>query len=329
MVQIAGGRAAWRGSTLAGQDDWKVELSAADRAEMLTALAAVDRPGVDLRDIARDDFALPGLSDRLAAAVDELVTGRGFVLFRGLPVEGLTERQAELLYWGLSRHLGIPMRQKNADDLLVHVRNDGDPRDPLVWGVETAGGLDYHSDSSDVVGLLCIRPARSGGVSTIVSAGAVHDEIVRRRPDLAEVLHGPCWHDRRLGDGPENFFQCPIFALNPDGDLFAHYGRAYIESAVRGAQVPPLSAAQVEAMDLLDELTNDREFVLDMEFAVGDAQFLNNYKVMHARTAYVDHPERDRRRDLVRVWLVLERDLELPPAFESGGIIARSAALGG
>jgi hypothetical protein len=326
VARIVGGPAAWRGPEVVDDPSWRVQLTADHVAELRAALARVDRPEVSLRDIRAADFPLPTLGPLLAGLVDELVDGRGFVLVRGVPVADLDERQVELLYWGMGRHVGVPIHQKGEDDLLVHVRDLGvDPDDPRVRGFQTRARLDYHADSSDVVGLLCVRPAKSGGVSTIVSAVAVHDEIVRRRPDLADLLHEDWWHDRRSGDGPESFFRCPIFA-EERGRLFAHYGRQYIESATRGPGVPPLTAAQVEAMDLLDELDNSRDFVLDMDFAPGDVQFLNNYTVMHARTEYEDHPEPERRRDLIRLWLVLDRDLGLPPAFEAGGIVPRAVA---
>ncbi|WP_432974085.1 TauD/TfdA family dioxygenase [Dactylosporangium sp. CA-233914] len=326
MAQIVGGPAAWRGPEIADLPDWKIELTPAHVAELHAALAGVDRPGIGLREITKERFPLPTLGTVLAGIVDELVDGRGFLLLRGVPVEGLTERQTELMYWGIGLHVGIPIHQRGEDDLLIHVRDQGvDRNDPLVRGFQTAARLDYHADSSDVVALLCIRPAMRGGVSTIISSVAVHDEIVRRRPDLADLLHEPWWHDRRSGNGPESFFQCPIFAIE-DGRLFAHYGRAYIDSAPRGEGVPELTPQQIEAMDLLDELDNSPDFPLNMNFAPGDIQFLNNYTIMHARTDYEDYPEPERKRDLIRLWLVLDRELGLPKDFVEGGIVPRTVA---
>ncbi|MBN9619354.1 MAG: TauD/TfdA family dioxygenase [Actinobacteria bacterium] len=337
-ARIIGGPAAWRGCDIADHDDWKIELTATHRAELLAALASVDHPSVDhpsvdhpgigLRDITRENFPLPTLGPVLADVVTELVDGRGFVLLRGVPIEGLDERSIELMYWGIGQHVGAPLHQQGPDDLLVHIRDMGlDPDDPLVRGFQTSARLDYHADSSDVVGLLCVRPAKSGGVSTIISSVAVHDELVRTRPDVAERLHDQWWHDRRSGEGAESFFRCSVFAEH-DGRLFAHYGRQYMESASRGPGVPEMTAEQVAALDALDAVANAPEFVLNMDFRVGDIQFLNNYTVMHARTDYVDHPEPERRRDLIRLWLTLRGDFSLPPDFEAGGIVSRDAALG-
>jgi len=320
------GAAAWRGPQIAGSEEWKIELDETQRAELRAALEHAVGTGRPLRAIGVTDFPLPGLAPMLAAALDDVIDGRGFVLLRGVPLDGLAPEEIEILYWGIGVHLGRPIHQKSEDDLLVHIRDEGvDPSDPLVRGFQTATSLDYHCDSSDVVGLLCVRPAKSGGVSTIVSSVAVHDELVRRSPELAALLHAQWWHDRKSGDGLDSFFQCSIFAER-DGRLFAHYGRSYMESASRHPDIPELDAERVQALDALDALTNSPDFVLNMDFSPGDIQLLNNYTVLHARTGYEDHLEPDRKRELIRLWLTIPRDLGLPEDFAQAGIVARDVA---
>ena len=319
-----GGPAAWRGPEMATRGDWKIELTALQQTELREALVPASR--ATLRTMTITDFPLPTLGAVFADIRRELVDGRGFVLVRGVPIDGLTPQQIELLYWGIGLHVGHPIHQRTEDDLLVYVRDQGvDPDSPLVRGYQTAARLDYHCDSSDVVALLCVRPAASGGVSTIVSSVAVHDELVRRSPSLAALLHEQWWHDRKSGDDLSSFFQCSVFAAR-DGRLFAHYGRAYMESASRHPEIPELSAEHVAALDALDELTNSPDFVLNMDFRPGDIQFLNNYTVMHARTSYVDHPEPARKRELIRLWLVMDGDLGLPDDFAAAGIVPREVA---
>jgi Taurine catabolism dioxygenase TauD, TfdA family len=322
VTSSLGGPAVWRGAELARRADWCTELASAHVAELLAATARVaDRPLVD---IDRDAFPLPTFAAVLDAVLDDVVSGRGFALLRGVPVDGLDEAALERLYWSLGTHLGIGIRQNDAGDLLVHVKDQGlDFANPEVRGYQTAQRLEYHSDSSDVVGLLCVHPALEGGVSTIVSAGAVFEEAIRLRPDLAAVLSAPWWWDKRKPDLTESFFERPIFAVH-DGAVVSYYGRAHIESAVRGPQVPELTAGQIAALDLLDEIANDPAFVLPMDFRPGDVQLLNNYRIWHARTAYVDDP--DRPRDLFRLWLTLRQDIALPTAFQTGGITDRTAA---
>lgn len=325
-VQPVAGPAVWSGAEVEARTDWMFQLTETHITELLAALDAVGT--TPMREITAGEFPLPTLGPVLNEFVEELVHGRGFVLIRGVPVEGLDEPALERLYWGIGQHLGIPIPQNDAGEYLVHIRDQGlDFANPEVRGYQTSARLDYHSDSTDVVGLLCVRPAKQGGVSTVVSASAVFNEAIARRPDLAAVLMQPWWWDRRKKDLSASFFQCRIFAVE-GGRLTSYYGRSHIESASRSPDVPPLTPLQVEALDLLDSIANDPAFVLNMHFQPGDIQFLNNYKVWHARTDYVDHPEPHRKRDLYRLWLTLRCELDLPADFAEGGITKRSVAFG-
>jgi hypothetical protein len=319
VLHPIGGPAAWRGPELVETPErpaaWIVPLSH-DQIEALVTVARQLPDGPFHReDAAAAGVPLPALAGLAASVRSELLTGRGFIVLRGMPVEELSADELERAYWVLGLHIGIPVPQTSAGDLLVHVRDQGlDYQDPSVRGYQTRAGLDYHVDGSDVVGLLCVRAARRGGTSTIVSSMALHDEIVARRPDLAEVLHQPFWFDRRNGDGPDSFYQLRVFGF--EGDRFVmYYGRSYIESAQRGPQTGTLSAAQVEALDLVDELANAPEFFLPMDLRPGDVQFLDNRVVMHARTDFEDWPEPERKRDMVRLWLSLDdgRPAEMVP----------------
>ncbi|WP_327242509.1 TauD/TfdA family dioxygenase [Streptomyces sp. NBC_01320] len=165
---------------------------------------------------------------------------------------------------------------------------------------------------ADIVALLCIRPAKSGGLSCIVSSVAVHNEVVRTRPDLAEVLYRPWWRDRRSGDGPDRFYQSAVYTTDSAGRPSTSYGPDYMRSALRGAHVPAFSPAQREAMELLDRLNSDRRFLLAMDLRPGAMQFLNNHVTLHSRTEYVDHPEPERRRDLIRLWLSTDQNRQAP-----------------
>lgn len=323
-IRPTAGPANWRGGEIT-DDRWCIELDAQQVAELRAAVAAV--APLELSAITAADVHLPTLGPVLDGVLDDIVDGRGFVLLRGLPVDAMTEPELERLFWCIGIRLGIPISQNDAGDLLVHVRDEGlDFSDPHVRAYQTNDLLGYHSDSSDVVGLLCVRPAMEGGVSTIVSAAAVYDAALEARPDLADVLGAPWWWDRRKPDLDASFFQRRIFALDADGRFASYYGRSHIESAVRGPQVPDLDARQIEALDLLDSLANDSRFVLNMQFRPGDVQFLNNYKIWHARTSYVDFPEPERQRDLFRLWLTVRVPMDLPEDFRHGGITDREVA---
>ncbi len=326
-----GGPSSWRGPAMAAQaDEWTIQFDEVCGEELLGALTTIEAAGLDFGRLTRKNFVLPAVGPVLESIVDVLLDGRGFVLVRGVPVEGLSERQIELMYWGMGLYLGIALPQGAAGtDLFAHVRDEGVDRNANYGGGllnRHSGALPFHTDSSDIVGLLCIRPARRGGTSTIVSTAAVHDEIVRRRPDLAAVMYEPWWFDRKRGEGPDSFAQCPIYAVNGAGKLFAFYGPDLYRTAQRGAGVPKLSDRQLEAMALIDEINASPEFHLNMEFEPGEIQIINNYTVMHSRSAYEDDPDPALRRDLIRLWLTIDRDLGVPEEFAERGLTARSVA---
>jgi hypothetical protein len=329
IVEI-GGPSSWMGPDLQDSDEWIVQLDESQAAELRQALASVEAAGLDFLDLTRQNFALPTVGPLLESLVDDLFGGRGFVLLRGAPVTGLTERQVELMYWGMGLYVGIALPQgPTGTDLFAHVRDEGADRNATYGGGllnKHNQALPFHTDSSDIVGLLCINPALRGGASTIVSTVAVHDEIVRRRPDLAEVMYQPWWFDRKRGDGPDSFAQCPIYAVNDFGELFAFYGPDLYKTAQRGEFVPNLSPQQLEAMALIDEINASRDYQLHMNFQPGEIQFINNYAVMHSRTSYEDHPDPALRRDLIRLWLTLDRDLRIPESFNERGLTARHTA---
>ena len=330
-IREIGGHSSWTGPDMAARaHEWTMRFDDAQREELLGALAAVESAGLDFLDLNRKNFVLPNVGAMLESIVDILLDGRGFILVQGVPIEGLSERQIELMYWGMGLYVGIALPQGAAGtDLFAHVRDEGVDRNANYGGGllnKHSGGLPFHTDSSDIVGLLCIRPAKSGGQSTIVSTTAVHDEIVRRRPDLAAVMYQPWWFDRKRGDGPDSFAQCPVYAVNAANRLFAFYGPDLYRTAQRGEGVPKLSDKQLEAMELIGELNSSPDYHLNMWFQAGEIQFINNYTVMHARSPYEDDPDQARRRDLIRLWLAVDRDLDIPEIFSERGLTSRATA---
>jgi hypothetical protein len=303
--------AAWRGAELATSREWVYELSAAEVAELVDAVATVRRSGVALDGVRPEQVPLPTLSSVVDGWADELDAGRGFVLVRGLPVDELGEEGASLAYLVLGAHLGMPVSQYANGDLLGHVRDDGsDPEDPTVRRYRTRLAQPFHVDGSDVVGLLCLQPAKSGGLSQIVSSVTVYNAIARHRPDLEPLLHEPWYFDRygeqRPGERP--WFAAPIVSGMPDRFRFM-YLRWYIDKAQSHPDVPRLGDAQVELLDLTDELASDPQLHLDMDFTPGDIQLLANRTILHSRTAYEDHDDPARRRHLLRLWLTLHRNV--------------------
>ena len=324
---IVGGPCAWLARDQRELSDWEYRLSRSETDELVDTTRRLDRAAsrpVGFADLTVEDFPLPVAGAALRWALQELFEGRGFALIRGVPVDELSVREAELLLWGIGLNMGIPIPQNAAGDLVVHVRDQGRRfSDPTVRAYETSEALEYHTDSGDIAGLLCLKPAKRGGVSTIASSTAIHDEMVRRRPDLARLLYEPWSRVTLLG---REVLHRPICERLGDRVYFG-YGRMYLERASQESdEIPPLTPDQISALDMFDELANHADFRLDMDFSPGDIQFLNNYTILHARTEYEDWPEPERKRDQCRLWIVRE-DLRLPPSFQAHGIVSRAVAL--
>ena len=298
--------AAWRGADLARRRDWIVTLTTAEVAEIESAVAAVNARNVAMGAMRRQDFALPTLAPRVAEWTRELNEGRGFIVVRGLPVERWGDDDAARAFWGLGLHLGRPGAQNPENELLGHVVDTGeDVANPYVRRYRTAGDIAYHCDLADAVGLLCLRTAKSGGASRIVSSVSVYNELLRRRPDLVARLYDPFRLDRRDEHGSGAPWVPVVPCRHAKGVLRTFYHSDYFRSAVRHPDVPPFTEEERSLLDLYEAIANEPHLYLDMQFAPGDIQLVSNHLLLHARTAYEDHAEPARKRHLLRLWLSL------------------------
>jgi hypothetical protein len=308
---------AWVGPDMAARSDWVEPLDDDDLDELARASEPWLAPEADLAQLTRGAFPLPRLAPRLARLSSELLEGRGFVLWRGLPVARWGSRRCAVAFFGLGAHLGRALSQNAKGDLLGHVRDMGlSSRDPHVRIYQTRERQTFHTDSADIVALLCLQEARAGGLSALVSSATLYNEMRKRRPDLAAALFEPLATDRR-GEVPRNakpYFEIPVFNWHA-GRLSAIYQRQYIDSAQRFDDAPRLSARQVEALDLLDALSDDPALHFTMRLQPGDMQFVHNHALLHDRTAFEDWPEPHRRRHLLRLWLAPDAGWPLPQVF--------------
>ncbi len=312
-----GGPSAWYGPDFADRTDWIEVLSPEELTEIEVAGRRLAESDVDWQSLRHDDFPLPTLRARLSRVLDEVLEGRGFVLLRGLPVERLGRRLSAVVFLGLGLHWGSLRSQNRHGHILGHVIDAGlSSQDPNVRVYQTRERQNYHTDSCDVVGLLCLHPARSGGLSSLVSSVTIFNEMRERRPDLAKVLFERIETDRRgeVPAGEKPFFCIPVFNWYA-GLLSTIYNRRYIASARRFPEVPPLEPKQVQALDLFENLANDAGLHFRMELRAGDVQLVHNHTLLHDRTAFEDWPEPERKRHLLRLWLAPERGRPLPPVF--------------
>lgn len=311
------GPAAWYGPALDQRRDWIETLSSAELEEIDAAIRGIADRDLDLAALRATDFPLPTLAPRLQRIADEVLDGRGFALIRGLDIGRYDRREAAIAFLGLGSHIGNARPQNAKGHILGHVKDLGlSSVDPNVRIYQTHERQTFHTDSCDIVGLLCLRTAKSGGLSTLVSAITIYNEMRARRPDLLAALFEPIETDRRgeVPPGQLPYFRIPVFSWHA-GLLSVMYQRQYIESARRFAEVPPLTPRQVEALDLFDSLTDDPALNMRMAFQPGDIQLVHNHTLLHDRTAFEDWPEPERRRHLLRLWLAPPNARTLPPVF--------------
>jgi hypothetical protein len=334
------GPAAWTGAELAERaDEWMTGLSVADIADVENAARHYLSLERDIGEITRGDFPLTSFRSHLEALSEKLLRGIGFEVLRGLPLERYDQRFAATIFCGIGAHLGSARSQNAAGHVLGHVRNTGaDSRDASTRLYQTAERQSFHTDSADVVGLLCLQDAMEGGESLVVSALSIYNRMREERPDLLIRLFDPIATDRRgeIPPGAKPYMEIPVLSWHA-GHLTVFYQRQYIDSAQRFQGAMRLTAEHIEALDMFDALAGDPEMHVRMRLQPGDMQFVYNHSLLHDRTSFVDRQDPSRRRHLLRLWLSAPGDRELPPCFEErygsieignrGGIITEHTVL--
>lgn len=244
---------------------------------------------------------------------EEIVNGKGFLLFKGFPVERWGNHKCAVAYMGLGTYLGYFVSQNGLGHVLGHVKDTGADASQIdkVRIYRTAARQFFHADDSDIVGLLCIARSLEGGESDIVSSHHVWNYLQEHHPDVAETLTQPIWYFDRKGEvsaGQEPYTRQPIFykETGPEGEsrVYCKWDPYFVRSLSRFSDagvIPPLSAAQEKAATVLEETC--MKLSLHMILEVGDIQFLSNAHVLHSRTAYKDYPPPAPRRHLMRLWL--------------------------
>ena len=321
------GPEAWLGSEMAASTEWIRPFAAPEIDEIDAALRGVQRRGLGWPAFGREDFPLPAFAGELRAVLDELENGRGFVLLRGFPVERYTEGELKNVYWGVGAHLGHHRFQNALGELIGEVRDEnrryGEVREPSMDPTlgrssrnkaRSAGPLRFHTDRCDVVSLLTVRKAKQGGLSKIVSAVSVSNEIRKRRPDLHALLCQDYWRSRQGEEsgGEKKVFPMPLFCRH-DGKFTTQYSRTFVEAAQKLPEVPRLTGAQDEALDLHAQVCEELCFTMDMQ--PGDWQLLNNHVIYHGRTHYEDGDGADQDRLLLRLWLATTNSRPLPSSY--------------
>ena len=331
---------AWLGADMAcNPDAWFYQLTVEDVRDLESAAIHFQSLGIDVGEISIETFPLATFGVHIAGLKQTLLSGVGLEVLRGLPIENYSQAFCATIFCGIGAHIGST-RSQNADGhILGHVRDIGaDANDPNSRIYQTCERQTFHTDSADVVGLLCIREAKEGGKSLLVSAETIYNRMKQECPDLLEKLFDPIATDRRgeIPDGAKPYMEIPVLSWY-EGNLTVFYQRQYIDSAQRFDGAMCLSPEHVEALDMFDALANDPELCFGMQLQPGDMQFVYNHSQLHDRTGFLDWPDPSQRRHLMRLWLSIEGDRPLPEAFKErygtievgnrGGIITEHTKL--
>lgn len=309
---------AWKGADVTGDSSWIHPLDQEDNREIAQAHQRVKARGLRWGDFGKADFSLPRLSQRLRVLDDQIRNGRGFALLRGFDVKAYTLEELKTIYWGLSVHMGQVISHNVAGDFVAPVTDLGlKDNDPNRRNNTTAQLLDPHTDLADVVALLCVEKAKEGGMSSLVSSVAIHNEIVTHHPEFLEPLYEGFYHDYR-GYGPNGdpnevtATPIPVFEYN-NGRVNCAFAKKIIETGAKKRGVP-LTALQQAAIDYVHELGTREDMRIDMMLEPGDIQVINNYITLHSRSNYIDHDD-GRKRFLLRVWMNLPDSVQLSSDF--------------
>jgi len=311
------GPACWYGEELKTTDEWQFPLTDRHREEIHAAVETTR--SLQIHELSSDSFSLPTLGPDLARLRDDIVEGRGFTLLRGMPVATMDREEIIRAYFGVASYLGTAVSQNGKGHLVGHVRDLGnDPKNPATRVYTTTWRQPFHTDSCDIVGLLCLQPAKSGGASAISSSTSVVAEMQRTRPDLLEVMMQPFIFDRKneIPKGEQPTYPMPVVHYFKN-KVSVFYARDFIDAALtRFPEIASLSELQLEALDYFDSLSRSDRFRLDMDFRQGDIQFLHNHQILHARTTYEDFDEPERKRHLIRLWLSAKDPRALPDVYQ-------------
>lgn len=310
---------AWLAADMSRNPDaWLYELTAEDIADLEASAIHFQRLGIDIGQISKETFPLVTFNGHIAKLKQTLLSGVGLEVLRGLPIKKYSQAFAATIFCGVGAYIGSA-RSQNADGhILGHVRDIGaDSDDPNSRIYQTCKRQTFHTDSADVVGLLCIREAREGGKSMLVSAETIYNRMKRDCPDLLEKLFDPIATDRRgeIPDGAKPYMEIPVLSWHK-GYLTVFYQRQYIDSAQRFEGAMRLSPEHVEALDMFDSLANNPELCFGMRLQPGDMQFVYNHSQLHDRTEFLDWPDPTQRRHLMRLWLSIVGDRPLPESFK-------------
>lgn len=303
------GPQAWTRDSLVPAD-WTVALTAEAKAELRAVLRELRRSPLPVLVLDPEDYALEACRAVIERVRARAAEGPMFAVLDRLPMDEMSRDEAVSLYWLLASLLARPVAQKLNGQMFFDVRDTGAKLKPGSGIRPTVTNLDlrFHNDNSyndtppDYVCLLCQQTAKQGGVSQVVSIYSVHNALLERHADILPRLYRPFWYDRHAEHEPDEpaTFAAPIFEYGETLTARLALSEIYAGYKLRDERLDNETEA---ALGAIRSVFDRPELRVELDFQPGQIQFVNNRATGHARTEFVDHPEPDRKRHLVRLWL--------------------------
>tara|TARA_B100001540_G_scaffold286283_1_gene279904 strand:- start:11 stop:1015 length:1005 start_codon:yes stop_codon:yes gene_type:complete len=315
MVNLQG---EWNLKDLKKNKEWLLELNKSDQNEIIRATKHSLSLKKSVYKITKEDFPISSFQERINIIQNQIQGNFGFVVLKKLPVKEFNDEECKYMLWGLGQYLGFAEPQDKAGSLLHMITDTGKSVDNTdnIRGFQTSEELQFHTDGADIFALLCIRSAKEGGLSKLVSSVAIFREIEKTEPELCEILLNDFYFDTRAQNPNEKQIQkLPIFVKH-GGLISGLHKRKYIETAQRFPEVPRLSEKQIEALDLVDKLCSSPEFCLQLKLEPGDLEIASNSTTFHSRENYIDYEDPSKKRLMLRLWLSLYNGRPLPKEYE-------------
>ena len=300
------GPSAWTADAL-DEANFIKELSKGDASQILALLTQQDQEQ---------------LSDRVKEIQQDVLNacenGLGFVVLRGLKADHLSIEEQRALFLRFCVGIGTPVTQNKAGDLICDVKDQqsGPMASKNIRGFQTNERLELHTDSSDILGLYCLRAADSGGGSVVVSSATVYNAILKEHPEYLSLLYTGVFYDSRgqEGDGLPPGYRNPIYYYDGERLTCRYYLRDYVAPAYEKLNLH-FSAVEQDVLDAFESVANRKENRVTFQMQDGDLVFYSNNVVMHGRSAYCDAGGSDEKRWLLRTWLNPDHPRELPDHF--------------
>ncbi|KAI7891881.1 uncharacterized protein EV154DRAFT_506776 [Mucor mucedo] len=309
------GPTTWDGKDLkAHPEKWIYHLTPEDITDIDQAIKHFVSLDIPFSQISPSTFPLTTFQNVIIKERNNLFQGLGVGLIRGFPIEKYERKEQVAMFMGIGSYFGTFKPQNRKGHILGHIKDltEGSTTkvvysadDPTTRIYATRKAQPFHTDSTDIVSLLCLNEGQEGGLSSVISSHTLYNRLRELRPDIVELMKGRWLWDHKGEHDPSD---APYTTIQPmqyyENHLFTFWGPHFFETVSRFPGVV-VEEKYLEAIRYIQDLC-ERE-ALYMKLQTGDIQLVNNHALLHARGAYKDIPGQTRH--LLRLWFLVDEEV--------------------